>query len=135
MKQILVVTVIAVILSAIGAANLNGADSEFPNIVVFLVDDMGVMDTSVPFLTNAAGKPKRFPLNDYLPHTEHGAAGGARNSVQQFLCDERLLADSHLNHDRAERRPARRDQLDQSPPEQSRHARSSAVELDGTELR
>ena len=31
-----------------------------PNIVVFLVDDMGVMDTSVPFLTDAAGKPQWF---------------------------------------------------------------------------
>ena len=36
-----------------------------PNIVVFLVDDMGVMDTSVPFLTDAKGQPKRYPLNDY----------------------------------------------------------------------
>ena len=36
-----------------------------PNIVIMLVDDMGVMDTSVPFLTDAAGKPVRYPLNDY----------------------------------------------------------------------
>jgi arylsulfatase A-like enzyme len=35
-----------------------------PNIVVFLVDDMGVMDTSVPFLADNRGKPKRYPLND-----------------------------------------------------------------------
>ena len=27
-----------------------------PNIIVFLVDDMGLMDTSVPFLTNDAGE-------------------------------------------------------------------------------
>ena len=27
-----------------------------PNIILFLVDDMGVMDTSVPFLTDAKGK-------------------------------------------------------------------------------
>ena len=26
-----------------------------PNIILFLVDDMGVMDTSVPFLTDAEG--------------------------------------------------------------------------------
>ena len=26
-----------------------------PNILLFLVDDMGVMDTSVPFLVNSAG--------------------------------------------------------------------------------
>ena len=36
-----------------------------PNIVVFLVDDMGVMDTSLPFLTDETGKAKRYPLNDY----------------------------------------------------------------------
>jgi hypothetical protein len=36
-----------------------------PNIVVFLVDDMGVMDTSVPFLTGEDGRPVRYPLNDY----------------------------------------------------------------------
>ena len=37
---------------------------ERPNIVLFLVDDMGLMDTSVPFLTDANGKPVRYPLND-----------------------------------------------------------------------
>lgn len=36
-----------------------------PNIMVFLVDDMGIMDTSLPFLTDENGKPKRYPLNDY----------------------------------------------------------------------
>ncbi|MCA8984435.1 MAG: sulfatase [Planctomycetaceae bacterium] len=51
-----------------------------PNIVVFLVDDMGVMDTSVPFLTDASGKPRRFPLNDYYrtPAMERLAARGIR---------------------------------------------------------
>lgn len=50
------------------------------NIVVFLVDDMGVMDTSVPFLTDASGKPKRYPLNDYYrtPNMERLAATGIR---------------------------------------------------------
>ena len=36
-----------------------------PNIVVFLVDDMGLMDTSVPFVTGENGKPKQFPLNQF----------------------------------------------------------------------
>jgi arylsulfatase A-like enzyme len=51
-----------------------------PNIVIFLVDDMGVMDTSVPFLTDAAGQPKRYPLNDYYrtPNMERLAARGIR---------------------------------------------------------
>ena len=51
-----------------------------PNIVVILVDDMGVMDTSVPFLTDESGKPKRYPLNDYYrtPGMERLAATGIR---------------------------------------------------------
>lgn len=51
-----------------------------PNIVVFLVDDMGIMDTSVPFLTDAEGNPQRFPLNDYYhtPAMERLAAKGIR---------------------------------------------------------
>ncbi len=51
-----------------------------PNIVVFLVDDMGVMDTSVPFLTDEAGMPQRYPLNDYYrtPNMQRLAAGGIR---------------------------------------------------------
>lgn len=36
-----------------------------PNIVVMLVDDMGVMDTSVPFLTDPSGNAQRYPLNDF----------------------------------------------------------------------
>ena len=51
-----------------------------PNIVVFLVDDMGVMDTSVPFLTDETGAPKRYPLNDYYrtPNMERLAKQGIR---------------------------------------------------------
>jgi arylsulfatase A-like enzyme len=51
-----------------------------PNIVIMLVDDMGVMDTSVPFLTDESGRPKRYPLNDYYrtPNMERLAARGIR---------------------------------------------------------
>ncbi|MEO1998346.1 MAG: sulfatase-like hydrolase/transferase [Planctomycetaceae bacterium] len=51
-----------------------------PNIMVFLVDDMGVMDTSVPFLTDDAGKPKRYSLNDFYrtPGMERLAEHGVR---------------------------------------------------------
>lgn len=51
-----------------------------PNIVVFLVDDMGIMDTSLPFLTDAAGQPKRYPLNEFYrtPNMERLAARGIR---------------------------------------------------------
>jgi arylsulfatase A-like enzyme len=56
------------------------ASAERPNIIVFLVDDMGVMDTSVPFLTDASGQPKRYPLNDYYrtPNMERLAKRGVR---------------------------------------------------------
>jgi len=56
------------------------ANPDAPNIMVFLVDDMGVMDTSVPFLTDEAGNPKRYPLNDYYrtPGMERLAERGIR---------------------------------------------------------
>lgn len=64
----------------LGLASAKAA--ELPNIVVMLVDDMGVMDTSVPFLTDAEGKPKRYPLNDLYrtPSMERLAAKGVRFS-------------------------------------------------------
>ena len=40
-------------------------ESNPPNIIVFLVDDMGLMDTSVPFLTDTNGNPIKYPLNDF----------------------------------------------------------------------
>lgn len=51
-----------------------------PNIVVFLVDDMGIMDTSLPFLTGPEGKAKKYPLNGYYrtPNMERLAERGIR---------------------------------------------------------
>lgn len=51
-----------------------------PNILVFLVDDMGLMDTSVPFLTDGEGKPEVHPLNTFYrtPAMESLAARGTR---------------------------------------------------------
>jgi arylsulfatase A-like enzyme len=51
-----------------------------PNLILMLVDDMGVMDTSVPFLTDEKGQPKRYPLNDYYrtPSMERLARLGIR---------------------------------------------------------
>ena len=51
-------------------SNLSAA--KLPNIMLFLIDDMGVMDTSVPFLTDKNGKPKRYPLNDYYRTQDTG---------------------------------------------------------------
>ncbi|MEM0970626.1 MAG: N-acetylgalactosamine-6-sulfatase, partial [Verrucomicrobiota bacterium] len=51
-----------------------------PNVMIFLVDDMGIMDTSVSFLTNGAGEPTPYPLNDFYrtPSMERLAAQGIR---------------------------------------------------------
>lgn len=56
------------------------AADPLPNVVIFLVDDMGVMDTSVPFLTDGQGVARRYPLNDYYrtPNMERLAARGIR---------------------------------------------------------
>ena len=79
MKHLLIVfaMLIAPPLSALHAAD---ASPTKPNIVLFLVDDMGVMDTSVPFLTDQTGKPKRYPLNDFYrtPNMGRLAARGVR---------------------------------------------------------
>ncbi len=80
MKQVLFLSFIVALIGTCDSGNAAAADPSHPNIIVFLVDDMGVMDTSVPFLTDATGKPKRYPLNDYYrtPNMERLAAIGIR---------------------------------------------------------
>lgn len=65
---------------AVAPAHAATSEPAPPNIVIFLVDDMGVMDTSVPFLTDEGGRPRRYPLNDYYrtPNMERLAAQGIR---------------------------------------------------------
>jgi arylsulfatase A-like enzyme len=72
-------SLLGIFLSVVSVA-LAATQPDRPNIVVFLVDDMGVMDTSLPFLTDATGRPKRYPLNDYYrtPNMERLAARGIR---------------------------------------------------------
>ena len=78
MRRSFLLSLLAVVVSVGGS--LRAADA--PNIMIFLVDDMGVMDTSVPFLTDDEGKPKRYPLNDYYrtPSMERLANQGIRFS-------------------------------------------------------
>lgn len=51
-----------------------------PNIIVFIVDDMGLMDTSVPFLTDEDSNPVKQPLNEFYltPNMEKLAKQGVR---------------------------------------------------------
>lgn len=72
MKTLLAILLVSFVSTALA--------NDKPNIIVFLVDDMGVMDTSVPFLTDSTGKPKRYPLNDYYrtPNMERLASQGIR---------------------------------------------------------
>ena len=71
-------TVLGIVI--LGCLCIASVEAKQPNIIVFLVDDMGVMDTSVPFLTDKSGKPKRYPLNDYYrtPSMERLAKIGVR---------------------------------------------------------
>lgn len=75
--------------------HLHAADSQ-PNLVVMLVDDMGVMDTSLPFLTDEHGQAKRYPLNDYYrtPNMERLAARGIRfsNFCAMSVCSPTRLS-------------------------------------------
>ena len=76
------ITVLLASLLVLPSMSLSAAEqpAHRPHIVVFLVDDMGVMDTSVPFLTDEAGNARRYPLNDYYrtPNMERLAARGIR---------------------------------------------------------
>lgn len=72
------------------ATNDNTRTDQPPNIVVFLVDDMGPMDTSVPFMTDNSGQPIKQPLNNWYhtPNMETLAANGTRFSqfYAQSVC-------------------------------------------------
>jgi arylsulfatase A-like enzyme len=70
--------IILVIVSLLATALLH-AEAR-PNLLVFIVDDMGVMDTSVPFLTDGKGQPQRHPLNNLYrtPAMENLAQHGMR---------------------------------------------------------
>lgn len=69
-------TLIALLLTP-GTAS---AADDRPNVVIFLIDDMGLMDTSVPFVLGEDGQPQVHPLNEFYktPGMERLAARGVR---------------------------------------------------------
>lgn len=64
-------------------AHHSASAQEQPNIILFLVDDMGLMDTSLPFLTDSEGQAVRYPQNDWFrtPNMERMARQGVRFST------------------------------------------------------
>ena len=80
-------SLLVAVCTTVGTANAawgseRALSEKSPNIVLFLVDDMGVMDVSTPLLTDAEGKPRRYPLNDFYrtPNLDRLAATGIRFS-------------------------------------------------------
>lgn len=77
------------------ASSVCGIAQERPNIIVFLVDDMGLMDTSVPFLADESGQPVRHPLNDWY-HTPN-----MERLAKQGICFSTFYAQSVSSPSRA----------------------------------
>ena len=72
-------TSLLILATAFLTSSLQAADSR-PNIVIMLVDDMGIMDTSLAFLTDRNGKPRNHPRNEFYrtPNMERLAHLGIR---------------------------------------------------------
>ncbi|MGS2722629.1 sulfatase [Porticoccus sp. GXU_MW_L64] len=68
------------VLASCSAEKNTEASPQQPNIILFLVDDMGPMDTSVPFVVNENGEAAPQPLNDFYrtPNMEKLAEQGVR---------------------------------------------------------
>jgi arylsulfatase A-like enzyme len=90
MKKIILILFLVV--SSLQVGLVQGATSNLrqPNIIVFLVDDMGLMDTSVPFITNKNSEPAPQLLNSWYhtPNMELLAEKGMRFSqfYAQSVC-------------------------------------------------
>ncbi|MFM7518503.1 MAG: sulfatase [Pirellula sp.] len=73
---------LAISMLLVGVDSVMGQGGTRPNIMIVLVDDMGVMDTSVPFLLDEQGKAIEHPLNRWYktPNMERLARLGVRIS-------------------------------------------------------
>ena len=113
------------------ATLLSASAADRPNVMVFLVDDMGVMDTSVPFLTDEKGAPKRYPLNDFYrtPGMERLAKQGIR--FNQFYAMSVCSPTRISIMTGPKRRSPSCDKLDQPMDGQRWRSRAQSLELDG----
>lgn len=102
---------------------------ERPNIIVFLVDDMGLMDTSVPFVTDENGNAQRQPLNDWYrtPNMERLANQGIRFST---FYAQREFPFQSIHHDRTKCSPSPHYELDQCGKQQPHSIRTIPLELE-----
>ncbi len=69
--------------AVISSLSLPLISQDRPNILLFLVDDMGAMDTSVPFMADKNGQPQVNTLNQFFktPAMEQLAKDGLRFST------------------------------------------------------
>ena len=90
MKKILLFILLSITNIVVCLAQEVNSKEIQPNIIIFLVDDMGLMDTSVAFITDKNGQPKSQPLNNWYhtPNMEQLAAKGIRFSqfYAQSVC-------------------------------------------------
>lgn len=75
-----IITLQLLLFMGIIACSDSRTKTDLPNIIVFMVDDMGPMDTSVPFICDVSGNPVSYPLNSFYqtPNLEKLAAQGIR---------------------------------------------------------
>ncbi len=88
--------VFTLVLALVGGLQLSAESPAPPNIVFFLVDDMGWQDTSVPFLYGKDGKPVITPLNQRYrtPAMETLAEAGMKftNAYAMSVCTPSRVA-------------------------------------------
>ena len=89
----------------------------------------GLMDTSLPFLTDKNGNEVRHPLNEWYrtPNMERMARQGI--PFLHFLCAKCKLAFACIHYNGAECRTSSHNQLDQSRKQQPYAFRAKRLEL------
>ncbi|MFN5918245.1 MAG: sulfatase-like hydrolase/transferase, partial [Planctomycetota bacterium] len=82
MIKIATTMLVALLSLVVAVEGVMGQGDTKPNIMIVLVDDMGVMDTSVPFLMDKQGRAVEHPLNRWYqtPNMERLARLGVRIS-------------------------------------------------------